>query len=613
MMTPLHTKPSSLSIIHQRQDLRSLAAFRILLGLYILYDVASRLQHGRLSLAFYTSSSSSSSTTSNNNYVSFLHPNDTPHKSPIHLIWFYRGSELFQLSLFLLTAMLAVLYSLGYSHNQHQHQHQQLHQQKELKSNHSFVLINVLLWLNVTAMQCRNMHVHDGSDTFTRHLLLWSCFLPMNQRWSFDTFFLHRRRRNHTQQDGNVIAKKSSLQQKQQKHYSYQHRQQLVEDNSSLVSSNNLAVWGLRLQIVFMYLGTVASRTIDMYGFSLYNLSKSEWLPPSLTAVYYSLNASFSVRDCWLGDVIRNNFLLTQIMTMSAMFMEGLVPVLCLIFGMMGSKKRVACILPLLLFKLHFGLLLLMKLPNWQIVGMIASVIWIQSSTWDMIQRQLSIVLPNMITPPAIELSNDTIRKKDIEVDQYKSVDVNVKRTKGSRVRCFLTNFFFVYMIYNFAGERRWIRKHDGGDIGEFLRFSQYWVMFATPPKSSEQIIFTGKMLLSNMGDSSVDSNDEFVQVDVWQWIKDGSLEAIDLESRRKEIWHNMTEVYPSPRIERMFDQLSSRKNYEVLKYFLEKMCVNGPFEELTFIIQRLKVMPPSSPQRFGKRIQDSVLEEVCL
>ncbi len=173
-------------------------------------------------------------------------------------------------------------------------------------------------------------------------------------------------------------------------------------------------------------------------------------------------------------------------------------------------------------------------------------------------------------------------------------------------------------MIYNFAGERKWITKHDGGDIGEFLRFSQYWVMFSSPPTKAEHVIFTGILRHhSTVGDSG-DGGDvsrrrenDVKEVDVWRWISDGTFQTMDSEKRKHEIWYNMTEIYPSPRVERMFDQMVSRKRYEKIKYFMNKMCINSPFEELRFIIQHLTVMPPSEPGRFKMR-KVTTLEESC-
>ncbi len=634
-----------LTLPEQHQDLRSLAIFRILLGIYILYDIFSRLKHGRLSLLWYTSSSSS---------LSFLHPDDTPHKNPIHKLWFYRGSEVVQICLFIITALLATLYSLGYHYNK-----------RVLRVVVPVVPIG--LWLNVVAMQCKNMHVHDGSDTFTRHLLLWSCFLPINQVFSLDSLLFQQKQ----------ITQKS-MENKNKTHFK---NPSLSSSLSSYqVQNNNIGVWGIRLQIIFMYLGTILARTYDIYGLSIHNLfSNCEWLPPSLTAVYYSLNASFASRDCWLGNFIRNNLLLTRVMTLSAMIIEGIVPIACLFIGMMMNKKRkikkeeekkrkngqwfwyekCSYILPLLMFKLHFGLLLLMNLPNWQFIGMAATTIWIPSFVWEYWQRKLSLWFPRRFSPPSIPQSIETRHKKDISEDDNHSIDgynVDVdsndtnedvqrlvennntlmKKHSANNVRYISSSitihnifkyFFFLYMIYNFAGEHKLISKHDGGDIGEFFRFSQYWVMFATPPKSSVHDIFMGKIRRSNVdsvtsnGSTGIKNNqtetiDDLLEIDVWQWMKNGKMVPIDLEKRRNEIWSNMTHIYPSPRLERLFSQWSGRKNTRALNYFLNKMCEVGSFESLTFIWQHLRVRNPSDlltkGPRFTKYREDSVFSVRC-
>lgn len=333
--TTLTSIISCLSIGEQRQDLRSLALFRILLGCYILYDIYTRLQHGRLSLAWYTSGGVSSEQ-SGVSYTSFLHPHDTPHKNPIHLLWFYRGSEFCQLCLFGLTAILAFMFALGYSGG---YSGGYVYSDKgNFNSyNNRFVYVTILLWLNVTAMQCRNMHVHDGSDTFSRHLLLWSIFLPMNQLWSLDSYYYSYDKDRDNDKDkcrDNKFEKYYKYKGKghqydydrQQQQYQQQYQQQHIQ--------NKIAVWGIRLQIVFMYLGTVLARTTDRCGYSYTSLFGGEcecdWLPPSLSAVHYALNASFSTRDCWLGDVVRQNVYLSKFMTLSAMLIETSAPILCL-------------------------------------------------------------------------------------------------------------------------------------------------------------------------------------------------------------------------------------------------------------------------------------------
>ena len=706
----------------QHQDVRSLAIFRILLGVYILYDICSRLQHGRLSLLWYTggsSSSSSSSSADHNNSIrsSFLDVHDTPHKSPIHLIWFYRGSESFQIFIFAWTGVLAICYALGYSpsftiqRQQRKEQPPQPQSQPQDKYHKqvpvptvvpssyvlvgmSFTTVNVLLWFNVVAMQCRNMHVHDGSDSFTRHLLLWSCFLPMNQVWSLDSL---------------CRATKTNNKQKQR----------FFNSDDIGDTQHCLAIWGIRLQIVFMYTGTVFARTFDLYGYSISNnsmLSKCEWLPPSLTAVYYSLNASFTTRDTWLGNFVRHHFGMTQFMTLSAMIVEGIVPMVCLYMntsvqnikrqqnaakgarhcstttrsnntnntsssGHSGSiristnddgdvqKRSSTCntsdhdyqyrgvskyayIPPFLLFKLHFGLLLLMNLPNWQFIGMIATTIWIPTSCWNNWQRRLSMKYPRFIDPPSIILQSLEMRQKKDLIEENRSEkeengpwlqslrssqrkvrgknQKNLKHHRPDRLlvlKVILTRFFFIYMMYNFAGERHWISKHDHGDVGEFLRFSQYWVMFSTPPKTSIHDIFVGTIDTShnistrssnhtvvtgtNITKHSQKQNNQ-TTIDVWRWMKNGQYIETNINERRNQIWNNMTHVYPSPRLERLFSQWALRRNTRALRYFLDHLCLVGPFDDLTFVWQHLETTKPMVVERYVKRGKDTVFNVNC-
>jgi len=531
--------------LEQRQDVRSLAAFRILAGTYLICDILSRLQHGRFSLLWYTSTENS-----------FLLPDDTPHRSPVHRIWFYRGSEFFQLTLFAITFLLAISFTAGYKCNG---------------------VTKTLLWLNVVAMQCRCMPPHDGSDTYFRHLLLWSIQLPMSQVWSVDS------------------ARSNSNQQLPGKNKSNVQKSIHLRNLHHCTIQNRAAVWGIRLQIVFMYLGTVMNRTIDKYGLAIY---KSQWLPPQLTAVHYALNGSLATRECWLGDLVRTNLLVSQIMTLMAMLMEGFAPLFCLI---MGDKTHIPAFF---LFKIHFGLLVLMNLPNWQIIGMIASVIWLPSWVWDDLQRSLSLKYPNFVTPPRIPISQKSMQKKDMVPATNVSegeMSGGVSFRNNRRRRPFLTYFFLSYMVLDFAGNRNWIRKFDQGDIGEFLRFSQYWVMFSGPGATTSQVMITG-----TLGDNA--------NVNVWEWIKSGNdKEIVDMEAFQKEILTNMTHVYPSPRIERAFADWPSKKGSAArTEHFLGSLCECTPFNHLRMTSQILNIMPPGSEKRYSRNFPDTVVEVKC-
>lgn len=522
--------------LEQRQDIRSLAAFRILAGAYLIYDIISRLQHGRFSLLWYTSTENS-----------FLLPDDTPHRSPIHRIWFYRGSEGFQLCLFAITFVLAISFMLGYKCN---------------------VATKTFLWLNVVAMQCRCMPPHDGSDTYFRHLLLWSIQLPMSQVWSVDAA-----------RSGKVAKEKQA---------SNEIINEGLRDNYYLIQ-NRAAVWGIRLQIVIMYLGTVMHRTFDRYGFAIY---KSKWLPPQLTAVHYALNGSLATRECWLGDLVRTNLPISQTMTFMAMLMEGFAPLFCLV---MGDKTHIPAFF---LFKIHLGLLVLMNLPNWQVVGMVGSVIFVPSRVWDELQRRLSNNFPWHCSPPPVSLSQESRQKKDM-VETTNASSTRLKRKYHRRP--YLSYFFLSYMILDFMGNRGWIRKIDQGDIGEFLRFSQYWVMFSGPGTTTSQVMITGT--LNNK-----------TNVNVWGWIKNGNEDIVDMEMFEKEIWTNMTDVYPSPRIERAFSEWARKSESEAFRTdrFLKSLCSYSPFQTLKMTSQKLNILPPGSEKRYSRQFRDKVVEIKC-
>jgi hypothetical protein len=530
---------------HQNQDLRSLAVFRILLGIYIVYDVFSRLCHGYLSLMWFSSPTTTT--------TSFLHPDDTPHGNPVHRIWFFRGSVSLQIILFPLTALFAVLFAIGWKCN---------------------TMSKVILWTLVVSMQHRNMHMHDGSDTYTRHLLLWSCQLPLAQVWSLDSYL--------SLQESLAKGKKRDTQ----------------EVSIASLQYHSAAVWGLRLQVLFMYFGTVLNRTLDLYGW--HGSFRSAWMPPKLSAVHYALSASFASRPGWLGDLIRHNVSFSQFMTLSAMIIETLSPILCLILN-----DGYVLIPALLLFKLHLGLLIMMNLPNWQFVGMLATTIWIPSSSWDKFHqsriyyyiRNLCFQLFAAVTfIPAFKLVSNT--------NMYQSPPQLREKGRWLRfIQSSLTLFFLIYMIYNFCGEHRWIPKHDHGDIGEFLRFSQHWVMYGSPPKTSVHTIIIGKL------------KEDDLTYDVWEWIRSGRIQV----TRSLPVLQNdlnsssMTYIYPSPRWERIFHQWGEKRDKRRAHYFLKSLCRVSPFQDLTLKWDHLIVMPPNSPSRFQyDEVRNTVIHEVC-
>jgi hypothetical protein len=554
-------------------DVRSLALFRILLGVYLLVEtVWGRLSLGKYDMAWYTSTPDS---------TSYLEATDTPHKAPLHQIWFYRGSAELQYCLFGVTAVVAACFALGYCCNG---------------------MLKVLVFILMTAQQSRNAYVHDGSDTFARHLLLWSCFLPLAETWSVDAYLQRRKRRSSRSTRSN---KKTD-----------------DNDNDPIVTKtiSTLPAYAICLQIVLMYWGPVLGRTTDLYSFS--ELGQSEWLPPQLSAVHYALSGSFAVRDNPMNDLIRSHPILGQILTASSMLVEGFVAPLCFLFP--KHRHWFAAVM----VALHAGLLLHLRLPQWQCIAILAQTLWIPSHVWDSL----------------LQVNNCEVQQQQITVDEntYKKTDGDhqatgaeivaprqpqrrlriVRRVRNNRhchiVSRILQAFFFVYMIYNWAGERRWITKHDDGDIGEGLRLSQYWVMYAELGHTAHMTILTG--ILS-------DSR----RVDLFRYIQTG--EMVDAVSDVKTfVPHDMSRRYPSARWERALDGWATASYDDTPEYgrqrgrqFCKALCVlinqdryaarQSGLRQIELRFQHLTILPPGSyPQRYEKKraMEDTVVTVSC-
>ena len=156
-------------------------------------------------------------------------------------------------------------------------------------------------------------------------------------------------------------------------------------------------------------------------------------------------------------------------------------------------------------------------------------------------------------------------------------------------------------MLLDFSGNRKWIPKLDNGDIGEFLRFSQYWVMYSGPPLQSSQIMLTG-----TLGDKD--------NVNVFEWIKTGGVhvEFVDLENLQSDnIWTNMTHVYPSPRVERALSDWS-RNDYARTNRILGGLCTVTPFSNFKITFQTMDILPPESKQRYSRTFRDEVVDVKC-
>ena len=129
-------------------------------------------------------------------------------------------------------------------------------------------------------------------------------------------------------------------------------------------------------------------------------------------------------------------------------------------------------------------------------------------------------------------------------------------------------------MIYNFCNERALIPKYDAGDIGEFFRISQYWVMYGTVGRTSHTTRITGTIHIDT---SIFHSSDDFgntnlieKKVDLLHFMSTGRLsdpmpllttEKIDIPDNEVSSMiaasPYLTTIYPSARWERALDTLS--------------------------------------------------------
>lgn len=140
-------------------DARSLAAFRMALGLLILADLLSR---ARNLTAFYTDVG--------------VYPRTAfiAHQHPLRLSFHLISGELWaQALLFAIAAVFAIALTIGYRTS----------------------AATVGSWLFLVSLHNRVPDVLNGGDFLLRLLLFWAVFLPLGARWSIDAIQTGRRRR----------------------------------------------------------------------------------------------------------------------------------------------------------------------------------------------------------------------------------------------------------------------------------------------------------------------------------------------------------------------------------------------------------------------------------
>jgi hypothetical protein len=331
-------------------------------------------------------------------------------------------------------------------------------------------------------------------------------------------------------------------------------------NNHHLLEISSLACLGLTLQITLMYAGTVAMRTLR-------DPISSEWIPPELSAVHYVLRDAFAIRNNAVVNWMRSQpFQMTQGMTAHSMIAE--TSSLVWFFCPNGPIRYWGF---WVLATLHLGLLLVTRLPNWQFVAMVASILWIPSCVWNEDNNN-----------GADKKSADNCTKSS---DGKEAISPVPTAAKPSRLRQFITVFLLSHMVYNFAGERRWIPKLDGGDVGEFFRISQYWVMYATAPRSS----VTTHILGYNKKATTGDNGEELKWMDVLMAIQTGETQW---ESGSPVFSENPAIV--SPRWERALNQWGRSRDRSRIQFLLRSLCGHfAEIESLEFVIFHYNIVPP--------------------
>ena len=135
-------------------DLRSLAMFRIVLGLVIIYDLFDRSKHF---IAHYTDQGILTKSVIIDNFT-------MPSSFSIHLL---SGDPRFQAFLFIFSGIIALMLAFGFLTR----------------------FSTVLSWLFAVSLQNSMMHVNFGADVLLKILLFWGIFLPLGERFSLDSLF----------------------------------------------------------------------------------------------------------------------------------------------------------------------------------------------------------------------------------------------------------------------------------------------------------------------------------------------------------------------------------------------------------------------------------------
>lgn len=151
-------------------DERSLALFRVFLGVVLLIDFVRRYQHA-------------STMYSDGGIFSRAYALETLNPYRWSLL-FINGSESF-VNIFLFAGIgLSIALILG------------------AKTR----WVTVLLWIALLSVQYRNTHLQNGADTLIRVSMFWAMFLPLGRCWSVDAYYSPTRAEHSVTRNGRLIV-----------------------------------------------------------------------------------------------------------------------------------------------------------------------------------------------------------------------------------------------------------------------------------------------------------------------------------------------------------------------------------------------------------------------
>eukprot|EP00049_Salpingoeca_infusionum_P025821 m.21916 g.21916 ORF g.21916 m.21916 type:complete len:610 (+) comp8340_c0_seq1:235-2064(+) len=517
-------------------DDRACVLFRVSLALFVLCDLASRVAMPG-SLYWYTDSKLEP--------ASVLNSVDTPHRAPLHKVWFFRGSLDFQMLVFGIHFIVATLHLLGIYPR----------------------LSTLALWFATTAMHGRQECFHDGSDKYMRNLLLLSCFLP-NRRKAL--------RNQVTKPKGKVGL------------------------SSIMTTSGSVAVV---LQIVLMYAGVLYRRIftgspwMPSQGTAVGHAAVGSFaargplLPYLVTQdVSWVLSVGAMFGELFMPVVI--------LLTTSAQWTRLLAFVAAI--GIHGGIYAMFN-LPQWSSIAVIATLCLMPSPALDALERLfpkaCSVIWglsdnnnsdISHDTSDGIST--GAITPE--TPSAVDVSGGEVntivrqrqsvkqgvdgdhksdateedgimsRRSSEDVDQSKKSARNKARSPRpvSLVRNIIGAAFIALMVYEWgATDGFFYKSFDNGDIGQAIRFYQGWVMFSDPTIGESSYVVITARLNTTEG--------EPVLLDMLKTVRTGELDPLSKSDFQQlmQVPECIQCTYPSWRYERFIQQWQQKNGMEKL------------------------------------------------